>query len=168
MCKLFWLLAHTLPSIRNQFDKLVVVTDTKDIETKKLCEFYNVQCVQTDVFYESNDIFNKGKGINECLKNLDLDEWVVHLDSDIYLPPQTRSILEKLPLDETKICGADRLMCPSYDAWQEFVNSPSPIQDSWIFVHLTKFPVGVRVCEYKTFHREELQKSLYQRNHKKI
>lgn len=59
-------------------------------------------------------------------------------------------------------------MCPSYDAWQEFVNSPSPIQDSWIFVHLTKFPVGVRVCEYKTFHREELQKSLYQRNHKKI
>lgn len=145
-------LAHTLPSTRNQFDKLVVVTDTKDIETKKLCEFYNVQCVQTDVFYESNDTFNKGKGINEGLKNLDLDGWVVHLVSDIYLPPQTRSILENLPLDETKIYRADRLMCPSYDDWQEFVNSPSPIQDSWIFVHLTKFPVGVRVCEYKTFH----------------
>jgi hypothetical protein len=145
-------LAHTLPSTKNQFDRLVVVTDYEDVETKRLCEYYNVKCVQTDVFYENGDKFNKGKGINEGLKHLDLDGWVVHLDADIYLPPQTRSILENLPLDSSKIYGADRLMCPNYDEWKEFNNCPSPIQDAWIFVHLTRFPVGVRLCEYKAYH----------------
>jgi hypothetical protein len=145
-------LAHTLPSTKNQFNQLVVVTDYEDVETKRLCEYYNVKCVQTDVFYENGDKFNKGKGINEGLKHLDLDGWVVHLDADIYLPPQTRSILENLPLDSSKIYGADRLMCPNYDEWKEFENCPSPIQDAWIFVHLTRFPVGVRLCEYKTYH----------------
>lgn len=145
-------LAHTLPSTRNQFDKLVVVTDYRDTQTKTLCEYYNVECVQTDAFYEGGDAFNKGKGINEGLKKLDLDGWVVHLDSDIYLPPQTRSILENLPLDGRKIYGADRLMCPGYEQWQKFLNRPTPIQDAWIFVHLTQFPVGVRLAEYKTYH----------------
>lgn len=143
-------LAHTLPSTRNQFDRLVVVTDFSDEDTKRLCEFYNVECVQTDVFYEDGDTFNKGKGINAGLGKLDLDGWVVHLDADIYLPPQTRSILENLPLEGEKIYGADRLMCPCYEEWQRFVNKPSPIQDAWIFVHIDKFPVGVRLAEYKT------------------
>ena len=145
-------LAHTLPSTRNQFDKLVVVTDSKDNDTKKLCEYYNVECVQTDVFYENGDAFNKGKGINAGLERLDLDGWVLHLDSDIYLPPQTRSILENLPLDKEKIYGADRLMCPGYEDWTKFVDKPSPIQDSWIFIHLDRYPVGVRIAEYKTWH----------------
>lgn len=143
-------LAHTLPSTRSQFDKLVVVTDLDDTETKKVCEYYEVQCVQTNVFYENGDVFNKGKGINEGLKHLDKDGWVIHLDADIYMPPQTRQILETVPLDEEKIYGADRLMCPGYDQWKEFLCSPPPIQDSWIFIHLTRFPVGVRIAEYKT------------------
>lgn len=143
-------LAHTLPSTRSQFDRLVVVTDTKDLETKKLCEFYNVECVQTDVFYEGGDSFNKGKGINKGLECLSLKGWVVHLDSDIYLPPLTRSILENLPLQNDKIYGADRLMCPSYELWDRFIRKPSPIQDSWVFVHTDAFPMGVRLAEYKT------------------
>lgn len=143
-------LAHTLPSTRSQFDKLVVVTDTKDENTKKICEYYNVQCVQTDVFYENGDSFNKGKGINAGLAHLDLDGWVMHLDSDIYLPPQTRSILETIPLQKQKLYGADRLMCPNYEEWINFLDFPSPIQDSWIYIHLTRFPVGVRLAEYKT------------------
>jgi hypothetical protein len=143
-------LAHTLPSTRSQFDKLVVVTDTKDLKTKKLCEFYNVECVQTDVFYEDGNSFNKGKGINKGLEKLALDGWVVHIDSDIFLPPQTRGILENLPLEGDKIYGADRLMCPSYEKWEKFIRRPSPIQDSWIFIHTDAFPMGVRLAEYKT------------------
>lgn len=145
-------LAHTLPSTRSQFDNMVVVTDTKDNNTKRLCEFYNVKCIQTDVFYEGGDVFNKGKGINAGLRELSLDGWVLHLDADIYLPPQTRSILENLPLDETKMYGADRLMCPSYQEWMKFIDSPSPIQSDWIYIHLNKFPIGVRIAEYKTYH----------------
>ena len=145
-------LAHTLPSTCSKFNKLVVVTDTKDHKTKNLCEYYNVQCVQTDVFYENGDLFNKGKGINAGLKELDLDGWVVHLDADIYLPPLTRSILESLPLDQSKIYGADRLMCPSHSEWIKYKETPASVQEAWIYIHLNRFPVGIRIAEYKTPH----------------
>lgn len=143
-------LAHTLASTCKQFNKLVVVTDLQDQKTKNLCQYYNVQCMQTDVFYENGDVFNKGKGINAGLQQLDLDGWVVHLDADIYLPPLTRSILEGLPLNKEKIYGVDRLMCPSYEEWVKYKESPVPIQEAWIYIHLNRFPVGIRIAEYKT------------------
>lgn len=142
-------LAHTLPHNKNHFNKLVIVTDTKDLETKKLCEYYNVQCVQTDAFYENGNTINKGKGINEGLKHLDGDGWVVHLDADIYLPPLTRSILENLELDEQTLYGIDRMMCPTYGDWVDFIDNPSPLHEGWIYVHTTAFPLGVRIAEYK-------------------
>ncbi len=142
-------LAHTLPHNRTLFDKLVIVTDTKDLKTKAICDYYNVTCVQTDSFYENGSKINKGKGINEGLKHLDRDGWVVHLDSDIYLPPLTRSILEILDLDHQTIYGIDRMMCPTYESWLNFIDSPSPLHEGWIYVHTTAFPMGVRIAEYK-------------------
>jgi len=142
-------LAHTLPHNKNHFNKIVIVTDTKDIATKKVCDFYNVMCVQTDVFYENGNKINKGKGINEGLKHLDMDGWVVHLDADIYLPPLTRSILENLELDNKTIYGIDRMMCPSYKDWMNFIDNPSLLHEGWIYVHPTAFPMGVRIAEYK-------------------
>jgi len=142
-------LAHTLPHNKNHFNKIVIVTDTKDINTKKVCDFYNVMCVQTDVFYENGNKINKGKGINEGLKHLDMDGWVVHLDADIYLPPLTRSILENLELDNKTIYGIDRMMCPSYKDWINFIDNPSLLHEGWIYVHPSAFPMGVRIAEYK-------------------
>lgn len=142
-------LAHTLPHNKNHFNKIVIVTDTKDINTKKVCDFYNVMCVQTDVFYENGNKINKGKGINEGLKHLDMDGWVVHLDADIYLPPLTRSILENLELDNKTIYGIDRMMCPSYKDWINFIDNPSLLHEGWIYVHPNAFPMGVRIAEYK-------------------
>ena len=141
-------LAHTLPHNRNHFDNLIVVTDTKDKKTKELCEFYNVKCIQTDIFYENGDSFNKGAAINYGLSHLENKEWVIHLDADIYLPPLTRNILENLPLESHKIYGADRLMCPSYEKWIEFLNNPQKIQEGWVYIHLDSFPIGVRLAEY--------------------
>lgn len=141
-------LAHTLPYNRNQFNNLVVVTDTKDIKTKKLCDFYHVKCLQTDVFYENGNEFNKGAAINYALQSLEQKDWVIHLDADIYLPPLTRHILENLPLEKHKIYGADRLMCPSYNDWIEFINNPKEIQEGWIYIHSDAFPMGVRIAEY--------------------
>lgn len=141
-------LAHTLPHNRSHFDNLIVITDTKDIATKHVCDYYHVRCIQTDVFYENGDSFNKGKAINEGLKHLANDGWIMHLDADIYLPPMTRHILGNLPLDPKKMYGADRLMCPSYSQWIDFLNNPRPIQESYIYVHLTAFPIGVRICEF--------------------
>jgi hypothetical protein len=145
-------LAHTLPHSRNQFDNLVVVTDTKDQKTKDVCDYYHVRCIQTDVFYEDGNNFNKGKGISEGMKHLSRKDWVIHLDADIYLPPMTRYILDKLPLEKDKLYGVDRLMCPSYNEWMKFIDEPESVQESYIYVHLNRFPIGVRICEYNNYH----------------
>ncbi len=141
-------LAHTLPHNKTHFDNLIIITDTKDEKTKKLCEYYHVKCIQTDIFYENGDSFNKGAAINYGLSQLENKGWVIHLDADIYLPPLTRSILENIPLEPHKIYGADRLMCPSYEKWIEFLNVPRQIQEGWVYIHLNSFPIGVRIAEY--------------------
>ena len=144
-------LCHTLPYNKSHFDKMVVVTDNNDERTKKLCEYYNVMCIQTDEFYNNSSIINKGRGINEGLKHLDKDGWVLHLDADIYLPPLTREILEKIEpeLDKKGIFTIDRMMCPTYKAWEAYRNDPKPLHEGWIFVHTSIFPIGVRLAEYK-------------------
>jgi hypothetical protein len=142
-------LAHTLPSVCTQVDNMVVVTSPKDKETQALCSFYGVRCIQTNVFYEDGDVFNKGKGICEGLKQLDMDGWVVHMDADIYLPPTTRKALDNVPLDPCKIYGVDRLMCQGYEKWVKFIQNPKPIHSSGYLVHLGYFPVGARLVKYK-------------------
>ena len=143
-------LSHTLPHNKQLFDKIVVVTDLKDEKTKKLCEFYNVECVQTDEFYRNSVTINKGRGINEGLKRLKKDDWVLHLDADIFLPPMFREIMERLPLDKNGIFGIDRMMCPTYEAWAKFMCDPRPLHEGWIFIHTNIFPIGVRIAEYKS------------------
>lgn len=142
-------LAHTLPHNKQLFDRYVVVTDRKDWKTKKLCDHYNVHCVQTDVFYDDDHTLNKGKGINEGLKHMPKDGWYLHLDADIWLPPLTREILHRAELDPATLYGIDRMMCPNHDEWIKYKTAPEPINEGWVFVHPTAFPVGVRIAQYK-------------------
>lgn len=143
-------LAHTLPHNKQYFDKLVVVTDTKDHKTKRLCDFYNVYCVQTDVFYSGGDKFNKAKGINAGLACLDKDGWVVHLDADIYLPSLTRDILINAKLTSDCVYGIDRMMCPDYRSWIDFLENPRLTHTAWVYVYPTLFELGIRVALYKS------------------
>lgn len=142
-------LSHTLPHNRLFFNKTIVVTDNKDVDTKRVCDFWNVECVQTDDFYiDSSTVPNKARGINAALKKLDLDGWVLQLDADIYLLPQTRNILEKFPLEEEKIYGIDRLMCNSFQEWYDFMHNSKPIYEGWIYCHTDRFPIGTRIVQY--------------------
>lgn len=142
----------TLPYNKNMFDRLVVVTDTKDEQTAKTCEFWNVECVKTDIFYRDDaKVPNKALGINEGLKKLAGDGWVVQLDADIWLPPLTRDILHNLPLKNDCIYGMDRLMCNSYNDWYNFITlqgNVQPIHEGWIYLHLHQFPIGQRIVQY--------------------
>ena len=141
-------LASTIIHNKQYFDDLVVVTSTTDEATRNLCEHMYVKCIQTDCFYENGDKFNKAKGINVGLAALSKKDWVIHLDADIYLPPLTRSILERIDLNPEFIYGIDRMMCPSYQEWQKYLEAPKPIHEGWIYVHPTRFPMGVRIAEY--------------------
>ena len=127
---------------------MIVVTSPTDKETQSVCSRYNVECIQTTAFWDNDAVFNKASGINVGLKALSLRGWVVQLDADIYLPPLTRYILEKMTLNPFKMYGVDRLMCPSYAAWQKFRSELPPINEFWTYTHLNAFPVGSRICKY--------------------
>lgn len=147
-------LSHSLPNWLRYADKVVIVTDKKDHLTKRLCDFYNsngqVECVQTDVFYENGAVFNKGKGINAGLDKLSKRGWVLHIDSDIWLPPHTRVVLDArhATLDREAIYGIDRLMCHGYDNWVKFLNNPRNINELYYLVQPYAFPMGSRVAHY--------------------
>lgn len=141
-------LAYTLPQAKLHLDHIVVVTTPADKETQQLCKHHNVECIKTNSFYEKGDKFNKAKGINEGLLYLSKRDWVIHMDADIYLPPMTRDILSKKKLDQNKIYGIDRLMCPDYNSWVDYLKKPRLIHDNWIFVHLNAFPIATRVADY--------------------
>lgn len=140
----------TLQNNRHFFDKLVVVTDTKDTETHKTCEFWNVECIKTDIFYRDGNIPNKALGINEGLKSLSLEDWVIQLDADIWLPPISRDVVENLVLNKGFIYGIDRMMCNSYKEWHQFISlrSNTCVHEGWVYLHLHDFPIGQRIVQY--------------------
>jgi glycosyltransferase involved in cell wall biosynthesis len=117
-----------------------------------VCEYHHVECLQTDVFYESGDRFNKGRAINEGLKKLSLDGWVCQLDADMYLPPLTRFIMENCDkndgFDPNSIYGIDRMMCPNYEEWIRFIEDPKLTHEGWVYVYTDIFPMGVRIAKF--------------------
>lgn len=139
-------LAWTLPLNKGHFDNMVVVTTTADVWTQKLCEYWHVRCVKTDVCYEDGAAFNKGKMINQGLANLTGDQWVVHMDADMVLPPMFRPMVGTMKLDQDGLYHMDRMMCGGFDAWLDFFMNPVTSNEANIYVHPRPFPVGVRLA----------------------
>ncbi len=140
-------LAHTLPLNKGFFEKMVVVSNTTDKATHRLCAHLNVRCIQTDHFYENDQAFNKANGINAGLRQLDLSDWAVHLDADIVLPPRFREIVDRIDLDPECIYGLDRMMCGSFEEWQDHVANPEIQHTSQIFVTANRWRLGTRVAK---------------------
>lgn len=138
-------LAHSLPLNKRHFDSMVVVSDTKDVRTHNLCAHHHIRVVQTDHFYADQQAFNKGNGINGGLEALGAQDWICHLDADIVLPPRTRELLEKVDLDPAGIYGIDRMMCPSFEDWTKFVQTPTMQHTVNTFIIPEPFPIGPRV-----------------------
>jgi hypothetical protein len=136
----WFLLANT-----RHFDRLVVVTDTRDAKTAALCEHYAVECIRTDAFYEGGQAFNKGAGINAGLAALKKDAWAVHLDCDIILPPRTRPLIQAANLDPTMIYGVDRMLCQSFEDWISYIAFPEVQHAQNIFINGRAFPLATRV-----------------------
>jgi glycosyltransferase involved in cell wall biosynthesis len=138
-------LAWTLPLNKNFFDRMIVITSTKDKATQRLCEHHYVECVQTDVFYENGEPFNKGRGINVGLSRLTKSDWIVHMDADIVLPPETRNLLNNMNLDKDSIYGIDRFLCNNYREWINHVYSPKLHHQARAYIHTNCFPIGTRI-----------------------
>jgi hypothetical protein len=143
-------LRQTLPENKYLFDKLVVVTSHEDVATRRVCEFYHVECIATDVLNTRKGQFCKGAGINVGLDALSKKDWVLHLDADIWLPPQTRNILKDAKLDPKMVYGIDRFIVSGPKKWYDFRNKPvlDLQHEDFTWVHTHSFPVGTRVCAY--------------------
>lgn len=124
-------LAETLPMNRPQFDRIVVVTAPEDLETQRICDYWDVDVVLTDVVQSRWNEFHKAKGINAGLEHLKLDGWVLHLDADVALPPRARTLLDHAELDRSMLYGADRLQVPDHDAWRAHQAMPALQHDGY-------------------------------------
>lgn len=141
-------LRNTLPNNKFIFDRLVVVTSPEDKRTQKLCEFYHVECVKSERLTR-NGKFHKGMAVNDGLDRLSKDAWVLHLDADIWLPPQTRFMLERAELDPRMLYGIDRFNVKGIDQWQDFLNHPPLQHEAGAYIHLSnhRLSVGTRVMQ---------------------
>ena len=90
------ILAVTLPLNLELLDRMIVVTSYDDEETYDLCSKYdNVFCVRTDRFHDNAE-FAKSRGLNQALRCVSKDCWVIYLDADILLPLSIRDEIEDL------------------------------------------------------------------------
>jgi hypothetical protein len=135
-------LAETLPWNIRQFDRIVVVTSPDDVETQQLCAHLSVECRTTNLFdHEKDDEaamcdtigvkkdhrpgrnnFCKSRGIDLGLAYLNRDDWIVHLDADIWLPPMFRNWFTWMQPEKDCIYGMDRFNCIGYEPWQDFLS----------------------------------------------
>lgn len=96
---------------KKHFNRWVVVTIAEDYDTIDLCKQHDIECVLSKDLYTDRDggpaVFAKGRAINEGLSILDRDDWLVHLDSDIILPDNTRKVIKKSDLKEHILYGLE-------------------------------------------------------------
>lgn len=138
-------LAETLPLNKQHFSNMVVVTTVDDVDTQKICEVNHVKCVQTDAFGIERGEFCKGRGINEGLRVLDLDGWVVHLDADVVLPPLFGRIIGMKKLVPSAVYGCDRYMIPDAKSWYQHKRRPKLQHEDNIWLHTDAYPLGTRI-----------------------
>lgn len=139
-------LEHTLPANMQQVDYMLVVTHPDDKRTQQLCKKFGVDFVETEIFHENGDAFNKAKGINLGLSHLRHDGWLLHTDADILLPPGFRARLVQSKLNERCIYGADRLNTRNFEHWEKHKHKIIP-QHQWRYLVKapSEFPMGARL-----------------------
>ncbi len=118
-------LTQTLPHNLRHFDHYIVVTHPDDHDTQTLCRQLGVECRPTDLMHYRNDQFAKARAIDYGLAYLRRDDWVVHLDADIYLPPMTRQWITWANPNPDCIYGIDRCDCTGYTAWHNYISRPA-------------------------------------------
>jgi len=152
------ILAWTLKENKPFFERLIVVTSPNDEQTKQVCDYFHVRCEMTSAFYMDNrgvvDVmaFNKAAAINHGLRCLEEEkptpeDWYLHMDADMALPPRTRELLQRADLDPSGIYGIDRMMVTSFADYIAHLSLPMPHYSQQTFIHLDHFPMGTRIAK---------------------
>lgn len=83
----------TLPRAVRHFDRFVVVTDQRDIETAEICAEHGAECVICSRLHSDGAPFRKGAAVNDGLNALDRDGWILITDCDVIFPDDFRGQL---------------------------------------------------------------------------
>lgn len=84
-------------SNKEKLKRWLIVTIKQDVKTIQVCKDNKLDYIYTDRLYENKSHFAKGKAINDGLKELDKEDWLLQLDSDTLLPENPFN--EKLNVD---------------------------------------------------------------------
>lgn len=142
------ILAATMPFNKQVLDNWTIVTSKDDEDTKKLCSYYNIRCIETDEMYEDGHIFNKGKAINVGFEYFTLKGWCIHLDADILLPANLKSLLSYSDLETDCLYGIDRIDVVGRKELIDVILNLKNQYSDYVFVEELK-PVSTRM-----FHNE--------------
>ena len=109
-------LAQVAPINRALLDRWVVVTEPSDQETRDVCRNHSIECLITDDFRRNGE-FQKARGINRGLDQLEGVDLLLHMDADIALPFDLHQCLDKAAIVQDSIYGCDRLCVTGWDNW---------------------------------------------------
>ena len=90
------------------FNRTIVVTDYKDMESRHLAQSMGANVLVTDRFYVGGKRFDRGSSYNRALKELKHRDFVVFADVDIVFPDDFRLRLERYGLKDDCFYGMAR------------------------------------------------------------
>ncbi len=100
------------------FENITVVTSNDDIICQNICKSYGVKCITTDVFYEDDFLFNKGKAINIGIESIVNPDFILLLDADIIVTNK----FDLSNLEPDTLYTSDRWICYNhfqYEKWKK-------------------------------------------------
>jgi hypothetical protein len=106
------------------FENITIVTSSDDILCQKICQRLSVNYVVTDIMYEENATFNKGKAINVGIKSLKNPDFILLIDADIIVKEKI-NINE---LNENVLYSSDRWICKSYNLYNQWTQGIIDVQ----------------------------------------
>ena len=92
----------------HKLDNWVIATHESDKETIKVCENNDINYILSERVFD-NAQFAKGRAINDALKVLDKNDWLLHIDADQLLPFNFREVCENECKDKSKMYKCDRV-----------------------------------------------------------
>jgi len=92
-------LKSTLPGRASQLDHCIIVTTSHDVATQRVARSVGATVVTSDACYDDHASFNKAALINEGLRALKYNDWVVFSDADIFFDPGWREQVNRLVLN---------------------------------------------------------------------
>ena len=107
-------------SNKELLSRWIIVTHASDLETINFCKDNNIEYILSKRIFEHDNLFAKGKAINEALNIVNNAEYILSLDADILLPKNFNEILSNYVNDKSYLYG-----CRRYDNNEKCIDQDS-------------------------------------------